>query len=385
MISLTNFRKRCLRIVVGPGHRSGGRRRPRVLTAQQEGELAARVKEVAKSGFPVTANKVRSAAYIFAKEKTPEDKGQRFSEEKRSAGRKWFKNFVERHPELTVKKATQISKPRAKAVSKETIFKWFQEYSNKVINKYGIDNPKNIWNVDETSVRNIPRERRYVGVRGRRLHKIVGSERAETSTVIFAVNANGDYMPPLVIHRGKRIGPSWLNDIPEFWRVRASPKGYVTDEIFLHWSRMFLSHLKRESTTGHVSLTMDGHGSHVYNLPFVDLMKAHDIHVTLSPPHTTHAIQVLDQYPLESFKFQVNDEIEQYCDSHNGVPVPKSAFFSVLKPAVERSMTKHNIKAAFRVTGIYPLNPMAIPRDKFVDETFEDSDDDCESSCGSTG
>ena len=79
-----------------------------------------------------------------------------------------------------------------------------------------------------------------------------------------------------------------------------------------------------------------------------------------------HAMQPMDQYPFESFKMHFNDLIEQWCTNNEGIPLPKAAFFAVFKPTWDMAMTPHNIKAAFEVTGIYPLSPRAIPSEKFV-------------------
>ena len=111
---------------------------------------------------------------------------------------------------------------------------------------------------------------------------------------------------------------------------------------------------------------MDGHGSHVYNLPFVYDMFQNNISVAILESHTTHATQPMDQYPFKSFKTHYNNILEEWCTKNEGNPLPKSAFFSVFQPAWERSMTPHNIGASFRVTGIYPINPRAIPPEKFV-------------------
>ena len=355
-------RKRFNDEVEGLGHRSGGRYKPKILTEKIEGELAHRLKNVADAGFPASSEKVRSVAYTMAKQNNR--KG--FSEETPKAGRKWFKGFLQRHPELTVKKATLISKPRAQSATLESMVKWADEFVEKVLDRFGITDPRNIWNVDETSMRNIPKESKYVGRKGQRLQQLSGCERAETSTAVVAINAAGETMPPLILHRGAKVGPSWTKGIPRWWRVKASPSGYICDELFEDWGEMFVSHLHRARIHGHVALTMDGHGSHVYNYPFVDNMEENDIHVILFPPHCTHVAQPLDQYPLLSLKAWFHKLVQIWCDAHGGDPLPKSAFFEVLEEAWNRAMTKHNIEAAFRVTGVFPVNPHAIPKDKFI-------------------
>ena len=74
----------------------------------------------------------------------------------------------------------------------------------------------------------------------------------------------------------------------------------------------------------------------------------------------------MDQYPFKSFKTHYNDNLEEWCANNEGDPLPKSAFFGVFQSAWERAMTPDNIHAGFQVTGIYPINPRAIPPEKFV-------------------
>ena len=51
---------------------------------------------------------------------------------------------------------------------------------------------------------------------------------------------------------------------------------------------MFLANLKRLGLADDQNiLLMDGHGSHSYNLPFIDDMFTNNVHITLYEPHTT--------------------------------------------------------------------------------------------------
>ena len=113
----------------------------------------------------------------------------------------------------------------------------------------------------------------------------------------------------------------------------------------------------------------DGQASHMYKLPFIDDMYQNKVIVTILESQTTHATQPLDQYPFESFKTNYNDELEEWCGNNDGMPLPKSASFSVFVPAWKCSMTPHNSQASFRVMGIYPINPHGIPADKYVQNT----------------
>ena len=79
-----------------------------------------------------------------------------------------------------------------------------------------ITDPRHIWNVNESnrSTINVPRTENYIGEVGKPLLQVIGKEHAKTLTVITCVNAAGEKMPPLIIHRGVCVQKSWLTDAP---------------------------------------------------------------------------------------------------------------------------------------------------------------------------
>ena len=122
---------------------------------------------------------------------------------------------------------------------------------------------------------------------------------------------------------------------------------------------MFLHHLEKLNGNGLINgnnvLTSDGHGSHVYNLPLMQ-----DFH------HTTHATQPIYQHPLAIFKKYFHYYLAVWSQKHRGKPLPKSEFFKVFLPAWKKVMSEKYIKAGSHITGLWPLNPDAIPNDKFT-------------------
>jgi len=64
---------------------------------------------------------------------------------------------------------------------------------------------------------------------------------------------------------------------------------------------MFAKNLPKDDTRPHL-LLLDGHGSHVFNLSFLQLMKENNIHPICFPPHTTHWLQPADKTFFKSFK-----------------------------------------------------------------------------------
>ena len=193
-----SFRKRLKNIIKSEGHRSRGARRPKVLK-EKEGELAKRIAKLAKNGFPLTGKKVQKVKNAH------ENRIKGFSVKHAAPGYIWLCNFIQHHKKLKVKKASQINKNGASSLIPQFVLAWFREHVTGIIQKYKITDPRCIWNIDESNVTNILQEQKFVSKKGKKLNQVVGSEQAETSTIIGCINAAGEKMPPLIIHKGVRV------------------------------------------------------------------------------------------------------------------------------------------------------------------------------------
>ena len=114
------------------------------------------------------------------------------------AGRKWLCGFLLRHPGITLKKAHNLYIARAMGANPTVIGNWFKllkEFEDTA----GIISPDQIWSGDETSIQNVPKEVKVLGMK----HIRTFSEQGETLTVLTFVSAGGKVCSPLVIHKGQ--------------------------------------------------------------------------------------------------------------------------------------------------------------------------------------
>ena len=95
-------------------------------------------------GFPFTSKEVRDIAFEYAMDHNL--KG--FSEDMGSAGPVWFRYFLLRHAQLSLKTATNLSLARAMSSNKILMDQWFAQYED-VLRQLKINDPKYLWNVDE--------------------------------------------------------------------------------------------------------------------------------------------------------------------------------------------------------------------------------------------
>lgn len=349
------LRNRIVGKVSGCKYASG---RPTVLSSSEEQELVAVISDMALVGFPLTGKDVRQLAYDYA-----EQKGLKvFSEKAQCAGYYWFDNFIKRYPQLSVKRAENLSAARAMAVNETQINKWFEQYC-ALLERLGVkDNPSHLWNFDETGMQNIHNAKRVVGLTGENAYNVTAMEKGETSTYLAEINAVGTTVPPLIIHKGKVIGKNWKNGAPYDAVVRATPSGGITKEVFLEYGKMFVKFLKDHKLVDglpHV-VVMDNHHSHTFNMEVLQLFKDNSVVVFGLPSHTSHILQPLDKVPFSILKSKWNEQMRLYTRNTGGKALTKSEFFRVFNPCFEQAMTTEHAQAGFRGTGLFPVNVKAI-------------------------
>lgn len=149
-----------------------------------------------------------------------------------------------------------------------------------------------------------------------------------------------------------------------FHSISHSPKGYTDQELGTQWlERDFHpASAERNKTGGYRLLILDGHNSHT-TYKFCSFAETHKIVVVCLPSHTTHRLQPCDVGvfgPLAScWKAVVNANSTQY------VAIRKNNLLQYYATAREKAFSPKTIQAAFRKTGIWPLNPEAIEASAF--------------------
>ena len=236
------------------------------------------------SGFPLTINRVRELAYQYAQVNNLNG----FSGETGRAGRKWLKGFLRRHPKIIIRKARNLSIARAMGANPRVIGDWFQ-LLKQIKEKCGIVSPSQIWSGDETGVQNVPKEVKVLGCKKVRTFQQVASEQGETTSILTFINGYGKVVPPMVIQKGAQVQDSWRIKQPGDMRLAATTKGYITKAKFHEYGLRFVKYLKQNGLVGTTNLLIvDGHKSHLYNLPFYECMQANNIEVLTIPPPIPH-------------------------------------------------------------------------------------------------
>ena len=341
--------------VVGHNYQSG--RKP-LMSQEAEAELASVIKMLAGRGFPLGAREVRRLAAQYS----AANNLNLF--QKDSAGYYWFRGFLERHKELRIKRPEALSAARAIGMNRVVIRKWFEDYEALLQNLGITDVPSHIWNADETGMQDHFERQRAIGVAGAPCYQLTANEKGQTVTALACFNGVGSYAPLLFIFKAKRLQASWCIGAPADSIVKVSDNGWITASLFAEWAERFVAYLPKDDIRPHV-LLLDGHSSHIYNMPFLQLMKENNIHPFAFPPHCTHWLQPADKSLFKSVKHNWNEDGWQMTKESGGAGLSKTDFFKLFSRVWAKSATVEIAQNGFRSTGLFPLNSKAIPDSAF--------------------
>jgi hypothetical protein len=90
------------------------------------------------------------------------------------------------------------------------------------------------------------------------------------------------------------------------------------------------------------------------------------------PSHTSHALQPLDVSCFKPFKSAFRQIRDWWTLLNKGRKVEKQDLCQWTAQALQKALSSKNIRAGFRKTGIWPLNPDAARTQMLSSEGFEE-------------
>ncbi|XP_044761182.1 tigger transposable element-derived protein 6-like [Coccinella septempunctata] len=342
-----------------------------MLGEANEIKLVQHIKKAQKYGFPMTSQDVRKLAYNFAEGLLINHK---FSKEKEIAGSDWLRSFMRRHPDLSTRKAEGLSLGRGVGMNRVDVRSYF-ELLHEVLKQNDLfDKPGCLFNVDETGLQLNNRPGHVLAEKGaRNVVTVTSGEKGETISCIACCNAEGFFLPPVCIFKGKNSKKEWTDSMPPGSHIVMSQKSaYVTANIFLNW---FKNHFLPRKGEGKALLILDGHSSHCSCVELLETAEANDVILLCLPPHSTHYLQPLDRAFFKSLKTFYYQACKEWMQNHPGRKLGRPQFGELLTKSWGKSASAGNAMSGFRATGIFPWNPDAIPDYAY---TVSDQMVDCE-------
>lgn len=351
--------------------------RPTELGFENELRLVAHIKRLEAIGFPLEQSRLQSIAYDFA------DKlglPHRFNNEKKQAGWDWFQGFMKRHPDLSKRKAEGLSLARAHGMNRKDVDSYFEILLKVLTDNDLIGKPEKIFNMDESGIQVNNKTGRVVASKGAKcVNTVTSTEKGENISLIACCNAEGTFLPPVLILKGKYKKPEFSEGLPPGSDVFMNPKSsYINADLFYNWMK---DHFIPRKPDGKVLLILDGHSSHSNSFKMLQLAKENDVILLCLPSHTTQALQPLDRSFFKPFKSYLSKEVTNWFINKQGKSFSRYHISKMIGDAWYKSAIPAIGLSGFRATGIYPYNPNAVPEHFFSisDASTINSDDNLQS------
>lgn len=333
-----------------------------VFSIAQEEILANHLRTMSNKFYGLTREQFRKVCYSVAKQLGVED---RFNQVNETAGKDWLAGFLQRHPDLSIRKPEAISINRILGFNKTEVTLFFNNLE-RLMTQHNFE-PHRIYNVDETGITTVQETEKIIAPKGqKRVGSVTSWERGKTVTVICAMSASGSFVPPLFIFPRQRHSPQLEKDGPLGAVYTCSHNGWTNEKIFILWLRHFIKHTKPTAETP-ILLVLDNHNSHA-TLEAWELAKENHVVMLTIPPHGSHRIQPLDVGFYSPLKTAYNKECNLFIKSRNLVKITPYDIAGLFNKAYTRVASIEKGVSSFKATGIFPMNPGVFGEDDFMDE-----------------
>lgn len=352
---------RTLRRHLLTGKTKGPLGRHPVFNSEYEKKLVTHIQKLEKVGFAPDRKDVKEMAFQLAKTYNIRNP---FSEKTEAAGNIWFNGFLARNPVLSQRKSEGLSLARAHGVNRKDV-KDFFDLLAKIYQDYDFaSHPEDIYNMDESGIQINNKPGKVIATKGAKdVYTLTSHEKGENVTVIACCNAQGNFIPPVLIYKGAYSKPQFAEGLPPGSQVFMNKKSsYINSDLFLKWfNEVFLRHKNPRRTL----LVLDGHSSHSNNIHLLEVAKENDVILLCLPSHTTHALQPLDRCFFGPLKVYFAQEAKSWMVRNKDKKLTRYDVSKLIGIAWGKAATIPNGISALKSCGIYPYDPNAIPEHYF--------------------
>lgn len=320
------------------------------FSPEYEQVLVDHVKDLSNRCLPLMKKEFLKLAFDLAESmKIP----HRFNKEKGTAGKHFYYDFMQRHPDISLRAPESTSMMRAVGFNKPQV-ELFYDNLDKLMTLQNFS-PCNIYNCDETGVSCVHKHQEVLAPKAvRQVGKLTSAEKGKNITVLFCMSANGHFIPPFFVFPRQRMNDRLMINAPAESVGVAQPKGWMNSDFFLHWLQLFVKH-SHPTKENPVLLLLDGHCSHK-TLAVINYCRDNNIHLISSPPHTTHKLQPLDRTFMKPFKDAYNQRCDIWMRTNAGSRITDYDIAGLVNEAFIKVARLDIAASGFKCTGIYPFD-----------------------------
>ncbi len=180
-----------------------------------------------------------------------EDVPLQFNREKKEDSYDWYQGFMNRNPELSLRKPEGLSAAQAAMLNPKIIPDHFDKLGSLRDKLDMKSKPGQIYNLDKTGLNPVDTTSKVVAAKGKKtktkkrtLQSRTSGDRGENVTVLVCANAQGTVLPPFIIFKGKQLNPSLTVNCPPGTLFGVSDLSFINSELFETWCRkMFIPSL----------------------------------------------------------------------------------------------------------------------------------------------
>ncbi|KAI4468034.1 hypothetical protein MML48_2g00008991 [Holotrichia oblita] len=248
-------------------------------------------------------------------------------------------------------------------MSREEVKDFFELLKETLTKNDLINSPGSIYNMDETGIQLNNKPGNVIATKGSKdVYVLTASEKGETVSVIACNNAEGIFLPPVLILKGVRKNPDHLTGLPPGCEIYMNQRSsYMNSDLFLCWLK---NHFTPRKGVGKFILILDGHVSHC-SMEGLEFAEQNNIIIICLPSHTTQALQPLDRSFFKPLKDFFKQEEESFLFRSHHKAITRMHMGGLIGQAWAKATTVGNGCAGFKATGIHPFNPHIIPEHFF--------------------
>lgn len=360
----------CRRVKVGSIGIAEFNKTKQKLSEGAELELEAWALDLADRNLPLTNSLLAAKALRILQARDPSAK---------PVGDHWVNRFLIRHGDkLRRHWSRPLDNIRSTSATEEAVNSYFQQYISLVGEDGSKIAPELQYAFDETGIQPSQfHSKRVIGSAKSSSAPTATATDRELTTYLPVISASGTLVMGLVIFKSKYLRQSFFgtkgnphdlmyvllladhNDTHAAYRVACSEKGY-TNQIIGTQLVAKLDEKTKELADGRTRLLhVDGHNSHL-SCDLLENAVASNIEVLGYPPHMTHLLQGLDVVSFSILKRLFYDAATEF-HATTGKEPKKHNIIDLLIEPINGTFTPSNIEAAWRATGLRPINRHIIP------------------------